>query len=161
TGDIIIGVPSSGIHSNGLTLARKIVEDCGSYDMMMPWGKTLGEELLTPTRIYSEVLTVTAVCSVHGMCHITGSGLRNLTRLGKFGFDITNPLTPQPVYDWMQKEGNVDEHEMYRTFNMGMGYVFVVSLSDAEKVLKIVPDAKVVGKIIEEEGIRLKGKPFH
>ena len=160
-GDIIIGVPSSGIHSNGLTLARKIVEDCGSYDMMMPWGKTLGEELLTPTRIYSEVLRVTAECRVHGMCHITGSGLRNLTRLGKAGFDITNPLTPQPVYDWMQKEGNVDEHEMYRTFNMGMGYVFVVSESDAEKVLKIVPDAKVVGKIIEEEGIRLKGKPFH
>lgn len=160
-GDLIIGVPSSGIHSNGLTLARKIVEDCGSYDMMMPWKKTLGEELLTPTRIYSEVLKVTAECEVSGMCHITGGGLRNLTRLGKFGFDITSPVKPQPVYEWMQEAGNVDSHEMYRTFNMGMGYVFVVPESEAEKVLKIVPDAKVVGKIREEEGIWLKGEPFN
>ncbi|MBN2733389.1 MAG: phosphoribosylformylglycinamidine cyclo-ligase [Methanomicrobiaceae archaeon] len=160
-GDVIIGVPSSGIHSNGLTLARKIVEDCGSYSEMMPWGRTLGEELLTPTRIYSEVLDVTKACEVHGMCHITGGGLRNLTRLGKFGFDITDPLTPQPVYEWMQDAGNVDEHEMYRTFNMGMGYVFVVSESVADRVLEIVPDSRIVGRIREEEGIWLKRKPFH
>lgn len=160
-GDLIIGVPSTGIHSNGLTLARKIVEDCASFDTKMPWGKTLGQELLTPTRIYSEVLKVTAECDVHGMCHITGGGLRNLTRLGKHGFDITDPITPQPIYQWLQTAGKVDEHEMYRTFNMGMGYVFVVAPEDADKVLKIVPDAKVVGSIREEEGIWLKGKEFH
>ena len=160
-GDVIIGVPSSGIHSNGLTLARKIVDDCASYGDMMPWGKTLGEELLTPTRIYSEVLKVTEACEVHAMCHITGGGLRNLTRLGKFGFDISKPLPMQPVYEWMMQTGNVDEHEMYRTFNMGMGYVFVVPESVAEDVIKIVPDAAVVGKILKEEGIWLKGKPFH
>ncbi|MBP2134269.1 phosphoribosylformylglycinamidine cyclo-ligase [Methanomicrobium sp. W14] len=159
-GDAIIGVSSSGIHSNGLTLARKIVEDCGSYDMMMPWGKTLGEELLTPTRIYSEVLKVASEVSVHGMCHITGSGLRNLKRLGKFGFDIDHPVDPQPVFKWMQEKGCVEEQEMYRTFNMGMGYVFVVPQSEAEKVVKMVSGAKVVGKIREEEGIWLKGEPF-
>ncbi|WOF15207.1 phosphoribosylformylglycinamidine cyclo-ligase [Methanoplanus sp. FWC-SCC4] len=157
-GDVIIGVPSSGIHSNGLTLARKLVESYASYDDMMPWGKTLGDELLTPTRIYSEVLEVTAQCEVHGMCHITGGGLRNLKRLGKFGFDITDPNKPQPVYEWMEEVGEVAEDEMYRTFNMGMGYVFVVPEIEADCLLEIVPDAQVVGKIKAEEGIWLRGK---
>ena len=156
-GDLIIGVPSSGIHSNGLTLARKLVETYAGYDQQMPWGKTLGEELLTPTRIYHEVLAVTAACEIHGMCHITGGGLLNLKRLGDFGFEITDPLVPQPVYDWMQNVGNVDEMEMYRTFNMGMGYVFIAPEESLSEIVRILPEAKAVGVISESPGVRLRG----
>ncbi len=159
-GDVIIGLPSSGVHSNGLTLARKIVDTCSAYTDMMEWGKTLGEELLLPTRIYSEVLRVTAACEVHGMCHITGGGLRNLKRLGDYGFDITDPIEPQPIFEWISETGGVAEDEMYRTFNMGMGYLFVVPEESVSTVLCLVPDGKVVGKITDEPGVRLKGTAF-
>ncbi|UUX91435.1 phosphoribosylformylglycinamidine cyclo-ligase [Methanoplanus endosymbiosus] len=159
--DLIFGLPSSGIHSNGLTLARNIVDSYAGYDEKMPWGKTLGEELLTPTRIYSEVLKVTDAAEVHGMCHITGGGLRNLERLGKFGFEIENPVKPQPVYDWIEEVGNVEKHEMYRTFNMGMGYVFIAPESEESEILRTAPDASVVGRISSSPGIRLEGEEFH
>jgi len=159
-GDVIVGVPSSGIHSNGLTLARKVVDSYAGYDEKMPWGKTLGEELLTPTRIYSEVLEVTRNCEIHGMCHITGGGLNNLRRLGSFGFDISEPLTPPPVFDWIEEIGKVEKHEMYRTFNMGMGYVFIAPEKEADRISGIVPDAKIVGKITSNEEIILEGETF-
>ncbi|MBN1431548.1 MAG: phosphoribosylformylglycinamidine cyclo-ligase [Methanomicrobiaceae archaeon] len=159
-GDVIVGIPSSGVHSNGLTLARKVVESYADYDEKMPWGKTLGEELLTPTRIYSEVLEVTRNCRVHGMCHITGGGLNNLKRLGSFGFDISEPLTPPPVFDWIEEIGNVEKHEMYRTFNMGMGYVFIAPEEEAGRIIEIVTDTKVIGEISGREGIRLEGETF-
>lgn len=159
-GDIIVGIPSSGIHSNGLTLARKIVESYSDYTEMIPGGKTLGEELLTPTRIYSEVPEVTRNCEVHGMCHITGGGLNNLKRLGAFGFDISEPLILPPVFRWIEETGNVEKHEMYKTFNMGMGYVFIAPEEEAEKISGIISDAKVVGTINEREGIRLEGENF-
>lgn len=159
-GDVIIGVPSSGIHSNGLTLARKVVESYADYSEKMPWGKTLGEELLTPTRIYSEVLEVTRNCEIHGMCHITGGGLNNLRRLGAFGFDISKPLTPPPVFDWIEEIGNVEKHEMYRTFNMGMGYVFIAPEEETSRISGIVPDASIVGEITSEDGVRLGGEIF-
>lgn len=98
-GDVIVGgVPSSGIHSNGLTLARKVVEDCASYDTRLSNGKTLGEELLTPTRIYAEVLRVAEACEIHGMCHVTGGGLLNFKRLSEYGFSITDPPWRFPRY---------------------------------------------------------------
>lgn len=159
-GDAIIGVPSSGIHSNGLTLARKVVDSYADYDEKMPWGKTLGKELLTPTRIYSEVLEVTRNCEIHGMCHITGGGLNNLKRLGRYGFEISNPLEPSPVFRWIEEIGNVEKHEMYRTFNMGMGYVFIAPKEEAGKISAIVPDSKVVGEITGEEGVSLEGEIF-
>ena len=159
-GDVIIGVPSSGVHSNGLTLARKVVESYADYDEKMPWGKTLGEELLTPTRIYSEVPEVTRSCEIHGMCHITGGGLNNLRRLGPFGFNISEPLTPPPVFDWIKEIGDVEEHEMYKTFNMGMGYVFIAPGNEANRISGIVPGSKVVGEISGEAGVRLKGSVF-
>ncbi|MCK9278313.1 MAG: phosphoribosylformylglycinamidine cyclo-ligase, partial [Methanoculleus sp.] len=91
-GDRIVGVPSSGVHSNGLTLARRVVEEYASYDTLLSNGRTLGEELLMPTRIYHEVLRVTEACTVHGMCHITGGGLLNFKRLSGYGFSVTDPL---------------------------------------------------------------------
>lgn len=152
-GDLIFGIPSSGIHSNGLSLARRIVEEYADYDEKMPWGSTIGEELLIPTRIYSEVLNVTASAEVNGMCHITGGGLLNLKRLGKYGFEITDPFKPQNVFEWMAKTGNVAYDEMYRTFNMGMGYVFIAPESSKASILKYAPDAKVVGEISDNPGV--------
>ncbi len=159
-GDVIVGVPSSGIHSNGLTLARELVDSYAGYDQEMPWGTTLGEELLTPTRIYAGVLEVTSACDVHGMCHITGGGLLNLKRLGDWGYEITDPLIPQPIYPWMQSMGDVDEAEMYRTFNMGMGYVFIVPEESVPAVLKIFTDARPVGRVTDTPGVFLHGEPI-
>lgn len=155
-GDCIIGVPSSGIHSNGLTLARKLVEEHASFEERLPGGRTFGEELLTPTRIYAEALQVAAAAEVHGMCHITGGGLRNLTRLGAVGFSITDPLPPQPIFTWMAEAGGVAMEEMYRTFNMGMGYVFVVPGEAEAAVCAIVPDARVVGEVVASPGVWLE-----
>lgn len=159
-GDVIVGVPSSGIHSNGLTLARELVNTYARYDHEMPWGTTLGEELLTPTRIYAGVLDVTRACEVHGMCHITGGGLLNLLRLGDWGYEITDPLIPQPIFPWMQSVGDVEEAEMYRTFNMGMGYVFIVPEESVAGVQKVFSDARPVGRITDTPGVFLRGEPI-
>lgn len=156
-GDLIVGVPSSGIHSNGLTLARRIVEEYASYDTRLSNGKTLGEELLTPTRIYHEVLRVTEACTVHGMCHITGGGLLNFRRLSDYGFSITAPLEVPAIFRWLQEKGSIGDVEMYRTFNMGMGYAFVVPEESVAAIRSIIPGARVVGEVTEEPGVRLKG----
>ncbi len=156
-GDKIVGVPSSGVHSNGLTLARKVVEDCASYDTRLSNGKTLGEELLTPTRIYHEVLRVTEACTVHGMCHITGGGLLNFQRLTEYGFSVTDPLAVSPIFRWLQETGGISDTEMYRTFNMGMGYAFVAPAESVAAIQSVIPDARVVGVVTEEPGVRLKG----
>ncbi|HZD42987.1 MAG TPA: phosphoribosylformylglycinamidine cyclo-ligase [Methanomicrobiales archaeon] len=160
-GDQIIGVPSSGIHSNGLTLARRIVEDCGDYGERLPGGRTVGEDLLTPTRIYSRVLEVTETVPVHGMCHVTGGGLRNFSRLTKFGFSFTHPLEPQPIFRYLQEKGSVSTEELYLTFNMGMGFAFIAPPSSVSGILTVYPDARVVGTITGEKGIYLKGTEIH
>ena len=156
-GDRIVGVPSSGVHSNGLTLARRVVEKYASYDTPLPDGKTLGEELLTPTRIYHEVLRVTAACTVHGMCHVTGGGLLNFRRLSEYGFSVTDPLEVPAIFRWLQETGGIGDAEMYRTFNMGMGYAFVVPEESVAAVRSVIPDARVVGEVTKEPGVRLRG----
>jgi phosphoribosylformylglycinamidine cyclo-ligase len=158
-GDLVMGVPSSGIHSNGLTLARRIVEDAGGYGEHLPDGRTLGEELLIPTRIYHESLEVCAACTVHGMAHITGGGLLNFLRLSQYGFDFTDPLPVMPLFHYLQERGNVSREEMYRTFNMGMGYAYIVPEASMDELRRIVPDARVVGICEQRPGVRLKGEP--
>jgi phosphoribosylformylglycinamidine cyclo-ligase len=148
-GDTIIGVPSSGIHSNGLTLARKVIEDAGySYNDQFPkdLSKTIGEELLIPTRIYIEVVNLIKTCDVHGLAHITGSGLMKLRRLTDLEFDLYDPLPPQPIFEFLQETGGIEEDEMYRTFNMGMGFLAVVGEADAEKACEIL-GGEVVGRV--------------
>ncbi len=157
-GDLIVGIPSSGIHSNGLTLARRMVTEHGSYEEKLSDGKTIGETLLTPTRIYADVLQMTRKVDVHGMCHITGGGLLNLTRLSGYGFSIDDPLPAQPIYHWIQEKGGISDGEMYRTFNMGMGYVCIASESDVSAITSVFPDARVVGRVTREPGVYLKGK---
>jgi phosphoribosylformylglycinamidine cyclo-ligase len=155
-GDVLIGVPSDGLHSNGYTLARRIVaESKYTYNDRMPGGeKTIGEELLTPTRIYAEIVELVKKCDVHGLAHITGSGLLKLHRITSFGFEITDPLEPQPIFRFLQEQGGVEDSEMYRTFNMGMGFVIVVPKSDAKDACRIMgPGTKVIGSIVKE-GLR-------
>jgi phosphoribosylformylglycinamidine cyclo-ligase len=151
-GDKIVGVPSTGIHSNGLSLARRIVEQHADYDEKLSNGKTIARELLTPTRIYHESLAVADACTVHGMCHVTGGGLLNFLRLSKFGFRFDNPLTPPEIFRWIEETGKISKVEMYRTFNMGMGYSYVVPADAADKVTAMVPGARVVGEVIEKPG---------
>ena len=154
-GDLIMGIPSSGVHSNGLTLARSLVHThAGMHEEFH--GKTYGEELLTPTRIYHEVLSLTRICDVHGMCHITGGGLLNLERLSKYGFSITDPLPPQEIFLWMQKVAKISDCEMYKTFNMGMGYVIIIPPSEEYHVKSAFSDAQVVGVVTDTAGVFLR-----
>jgi phosphoribosylformylglycinamidine cyclo-ligase len=156
-GDRIIGVPSSGIHSNGLTLARRIAEDHGGYGQELPGGRTVGEELLVPTRIYHEALQVTKEVEIHGMCHVTGGGLRNFTRLTDYGFDFSDPIPPPELFRWLQEKGRVAMEEMYRTFNMGMGYAFIAPPGSVQGIRSVFQDARVVGTITREPGVQIKG----
>ena len=160
-GDVLVGLPSSGIHSNGYTLVRRIIEDSSySYHDPLPYksSKTIGEELITPTRIYMEVLDVIRECNVHGLAHITGSGLLKLQRVTDLGFEFTDPIEPPEIFKFLQEEGGVEEAEMYRTFNMGMGFLIILPPEEAEKAASLC-NGKIVGKIVEK-GIKLKGIDF-
>lgn len=167
-GDIIIGLRSSGVHSNGYTLVRKVIEKSGfSYNDKFPDGlypgKKIGEILLTPTQIYvKETVELLKKVDIHGIAHITGSGLRKLKRINKnVKFVIDNPFEPQPIFNFIQKYGNINDKEMYQTFNMGMGLAIVVSKTDGEKSLKILKkystsEVKIVGRIEKGTGIEHK-----
>ena len=152
-GDALVGVPSSGLHSNGYTLARRIIaESKYTYFDAMPGGdKSIGEELLTPTRIYPEIVELVKKCDVHGLAHITGSGLLKLRRISGLGFEITDPLEPQPVFRFLQEQGGVEDEEMYRTFNMGMGFLIAMDESEAKEACRIMgPGTRIVGSIVKE-----------
>jgi len=166
-GDVIIGLSSSGIHSNGYTLVRKVIENNDlSYSDTFPDGfypgKTIGEVLLTPTQIYvKEILALFKKVKVHGLAHITGGGLRNLPRLNKnVKFVIEDPIKPQPIFAFIQKYGNIDDEEMYQTFNMGMGFAVIVSEKDVGKTTAILEKysdskVKVVGRIEKGKGVEV------
>jgi len=151
-GDAVIGLPSSGVHSNGYSLVRKVIERAGlKYTDPLPYDNstTIGAELLTPTRIYAEVAPIFKRFPVKGMAHITGGGLTNLRRITKYGFDFNDPLPVPPVFTWLQKLGDIDDAEMYRTVNMGMGYAVIASKEDAGAIVKMT-DGRIVGRITEE-----------
>jgi phosphoribosylformylglycinamidine cyclo-ligase len=161
-GDALVGLPSSGIHSNGLTLARKIFEEnkIGYKEKVKGLKHSIGLELLEPTTIYvKQVLKLLEKHEVHGMANMTGGGLRNLIRLKKgIGFDIDDPMEPQSIFKVMQELGSVTDQEMYQIFNMGMGYCMVVPDRIAEEVAKGAgKGAKVVGHAVSMEGIRVPG----
>jgi len=161
-GDALVGVPSDGLHSNGYTLARRIIAQSKyTYFDQMPGGdKTIGEELLTPTRIYHEIVELVKECDVHGLAHITGSGLLKLHRITPLGFEITDPLEPQPIFHLLQELGDVDDAEMYRTFNMGMGFVIVVPEEEVGKTCRIMgPGSKAIGSVVKE-GLRAGAMTF-
>ncbi|MDM7939066.1 MAG: phosphoribosylformylglycinamidine cyclo-ligase [Methanothrix sp.] len=161
-GDALVGVPSDGLHSNGYTLARRIIAQSKYtyFDQMPGSDKTIGEELLTPTRIYHEIVELVKECDVHGLAHITGSGLLKLHRITPLGFEITDPLEPQPIFHLLQELGDVDDAEMYRTFNMGMGFVIVVPEEEVGKTCRIMgPGSKAIGSVVKE-GLRAGAMTF-
>jgi phosphoribosylformylglycinamidine cyclo-ligase len=155
-GDVLIGLASSGPHSNGYSLVRKIIEVSGADLSADFHGKPLGETLLTPTRIYVKpLLALLAKVDVHALAHITGGGLlENLPRVMPEGtqaiIDSQSWQRP-PVFDWLQENGNVEANEMYRTFNCGVGMVLSVAAADVEQTLALLTEqgetASVIGRI--------------
>lgn len=157
-GDAVVGLPSSGIHSNGLTLARRIFEanGVGYKDRVKGLARPVGLELLEPTKIYvRQILGLIEQFDVHGMANMTGGGLRNLIRLKKgIGFELSDLMKPHSIFQVMQELGKVSDREMYQTFNMGTGYCIVVSDSDASAVAKAAgKGAKVIGHAFKGEGV--------
>ena len=169
-GDVIIGLKSSGIHSNGYSLVRNIIESSlFSYTDYFPEGfypnQMIGEVLLIPTAIYvKEILALLSKINVHGLAHITGGGLRNFNRLNnQVKYVIDNPFIPQDIFAFLQKQGNVDDREMYQTFNMGMGFAVIVSSKNKEETMKILKkhstyEVQIVGKITRGKGVSLPSK---
>lgn len=145
--DIVLGFKSNGIHSNGLTLARKVLPK----DMWM--------ELLNPTRIYvKEILELLRNFDIHGLAHITGCGFRNLKRTTKFGFHLDSLPEPQMIFKKIQELGGVTDREMYRTFNMGIGFCVIVDENNAEKILQNYGEKyKIIkiGYVVEEPVVKI------
>ena len=141
-GDKIIGLGSSGLHSNGYTLVRRIIFDDLGLDVAAPFhDRTIGEELLTPTRIYVNIIhLLLRDFQIRGMAHITGGGLlENLPRVlpNECQAVIEKQAWPQPdIFPFLQKSSDIEELEMYRTFNMGVGMVLVVSSEIASEILE-------------------------
>ena len=157
-GDLLVGWPSSGIHSNGLTLARKAVTRRYDYSDPVPdWeDRTIGELLLEPTRIYTHLLDPMRTHGVHAAAHVTGGGWTNLSRLGDYRYEITDPFPVQPVFELIQNEGNVDDTEMYRTFNMGTGFIAALPEENGER-LADQTDGRVIGRVTEGEAVAIRG----
>jgi len=156
-GDTIIGLPSSGLHTNGYSLVRRIFGvDQSILNTYYPeLGRTLGEELLEPHRCYYRRLKP-LLPVIKGMAHITGGGLiDNVPRVLPDGlaakFD-SQAWTMLPIFRLIQKKGNVDRNEMYHVFNMGIGMVIICSTSDADHFTKALPEAKLIGEVIEQRG---------
>ncbi|MFC7186967.1 phosphoribosylformylglycinamidine cyclo-ligase [Halorubrum yunnanense] len=152
-GDALVGWRSSGIHSNGLTLAREAVTRDHAYTDPCPFEgyETLGEALLEPTRIYTDLLDPMRAHGVRGAAHVTGGGWTNLTRLGDHHYAIEDAYDPQPVFEFVQSEGRVSDEEMHRTFNMGTGFVAALDAADAES-LADETEGRVIGRVEESEG---------
>ncbi len=167
-GDKIIGIPSSGIHSNGYSLARKVFFDtmkCTVDSKVDGLEKTVGEALLTPTKLYVKpVLDVLENVKVNGMVHVTGGGFfENIPRVlsdNQNAKIYINDIETPSVFNVMQKAANIERDEMYSAFNMGIGFMLMVKECDVEKTLSILEKhgekAKVIGEIISgEKGVTL------
>jgi phosphoribosylformylglycinamidine cyclo-ligase len=163
-GDVLIGIPSSGLHANGLTLARRLVKEAGaSLTVPRPQGKLpLGEELLRPTRIYVSVSEALAgLATVTGFAHISGGGVRNLVRLHpKVRFLLEDWPTPPGLFPYLEELGGIAPKEMYQTFNMGVGFVVVARPRGRSELLRRLaragaPDARVIGRVERGTGVSL------
>lgn len=142
SGDVVLGLASSGPHSNGFSLIRKVVEVSGA-DWSMPFdGATLADRAMEPTRIYvKQVLEVMKSVKIKGMAHITGGGLvENIPRVLSDDLQcvIKGDSWKRPaIFDWLQEKGNIDSHEMHRVFNNGIGMAVIVSAQDADRAMKL------------------------
>jgi phosphoribosylformylglycinamidine cyclo-ligase len=159
-GDTIIGLPSSGLHTNGYSLVRKIFgETKSALNTRYPeLGRTLGEELLEPHRCYLKPLKP-LLPVIKGLAHITGGGLiDNVPRVLPEGlaakFDSQTWSVP-PIFGLIQKRGNVDRDEMYHVFNMGIGMAVVCSSDNVDHLTKALPEARVIGEVIKQQKARV------
>jgi phosphoribosylformylglycinamidine cyclo-ligase len=159
-GDLIIGLRSSGIHSNGLTLARKVLgsSEVSLKDSLPGIKGSVGAELLTPTEIYvRQVLKMTSENNVHGLVDITGGGLRNILRMKKgLKYIIDEPFEPAPIFKHIQELGGIDDREIYQTLNMSMGLTVIAPRKDAENIVQNNKNAKIVGHVEKGDGVLLK-----
>lgn len=159
-GQAVIGIPSSGFHSNGFSLIRKVLSDENiSLDDEFN-GETLGEALLRPTRIYAkEVKSLLENVKVSGISHITGGGfIENLPRALKKGLGMKiyrDSYEIPEIFKFIEEKGQIDHDEMYQVFNMGVGLAVIVDDADKDKVLDLIDDAFILGEVTDEEGIVL------
>ena len=167
-GDVLIALPSSGVHSNGFSLVRKVF-DVESADISKPaselGGKSIGEVLLTPTKIYVKpVLALLEEVKVKSIAHITGGGFyENIPRSLPEGLGAVikrEDIKVLPIFDLIAKEGNIPERDMFNTFNMGVGMTIIVSKDDIDKTIKVLKengeDAYVLGTISKsDEGVEI------
>ncbi len=166
-GDVLIGIASSGVHSNGFSLVRKIVAD-NNLNLWQQYPETgdklLGEVLLTPTRIYvKQVLKIISECDVHGIAHITGGGFdENIPRILSDGQGVEieeGSWEILPVFRLLERFGGVPHREMFNIFNMGIGMVVALDESEAQKAIDILSDsgekATIIGRVTDGEGVKM------
>ena len=166
-GDVVIALPSSGVHSNGFSLVRKVF-DVENKDIRTPLeslgGKSIGETLLTPTKIYVKpMLELFQNVTVKGVSHITGGGFyENIPRSIPYGLGAVidrAAVRILPIFELIQKTGSIPERDMFNTFNMGVGMILTVAAEDAQTALDILKaqgeDAYILGEIAEGEGVEL------
>lgn len=162
-GDKVIGIASSGVHSNGFSLVRKIfkVDENNLKKYQEDLGMTLGEALLIPTKIYvKSVLHLLEKVQVKGISHITGGGFyENMPRMLKKGVSLKirkDSYPVLPIFNLIQKVGNIPERDMYNTFNMGIGMAVIVNSKDVQKAIKILKqegeDAYIIGEVTKGNG---------
>ncbi len=163
-GDVVVGVESSGIHSNGLTLARKVLLRRHSLGETIPeLGRSIGEELLEPTRIYVKpALEALRKSEIHGLAHITGGSFSKINRIvsqAKLGVEIGQLPKPPRIFQMIQREGRVSNSEMYKTFNMGIGLVVICPETQADRVTRAFnrhrQDATRIGRVRKKPGIHV------
>src|SRR5215211_6778180 len=158
-GDAVIGVPSSGVHSNGLTLARRALPELAETPPELG-GHSVGETLLEPTVIYDRAVRerLASDVDVRGLAHITGEGFLNLLRLeAEVGFKIDQPLPAPPIFELIASRGRVEPAELYEVFNMGCGFCCVVPWEDAEPAVELLaarhPGSAVIGRATSAAGV--------
>lgn len=168
-GDAVVGVRSSGIHSNGLTLARKVLFEQGALKVQSYVNElqcTIGEELLKPTHIYVKPMleVLRKDVEVHGLAHITGGSFTKLMRIAPrgLGFKLDNMPEPHSIFKLIQRLGGVSNWEMYRTFNMGIGFCVIVPKHEVEGVIKVFKfhgfEAQQIGFVINEPRVEIELK---
>ena len=163
-GDVVLGLTSSGPHSNGFSLIRKVIEVSGASWEEKIGDKTLADAVMEPTRIYVKpVLSVMEKVEIKGMAHITGGGL--LENVPRILPDNTQAVVkagswPRPeIFNWLQEKGNIEDHEMYRVFNNGIGMAVIVAADKAEEAMKLFREAGETVYRIGEIEARPEGAP--
>ena len=168
-GNVLIGLPSSGVHSNGFSLVRKVLLKDANLDLHKAYdelgGETLGDVLLTPTKIYVKAIKhLLGKVDIKGMAHITGGGFyENVPRMLKEGQGCTIDLTTyprKPIFDFIAKTGNIETKEMCNVFNMGIGFMMAVAPSDVEKVQSLLKEigeeSYVIGEVTDSGSVEVK-----